>query len=136
MTKATRQKAPDERAATRLDLTLAATATHTLAVSIPHLTALGEPVIQYPSSVKAPPQHPQHIKHTTKYPNHQPQNTHNTKRKRPNNPTRNSVTTGDNTSPVTQQNKDNPKETHAPKRTKRSHPHSLFIILQTTDPLH
>ena len=126
MTKATRQEAYGERAATSPDLELAATKNHALELSYPHPITLGENVMRYSPSVNKTLQNLQHTKRTTtaKPPTTQTANhkkTYNTKRKRPNiayNPKPDSEATGDNSSPETQQNTGNLKIPHASKRTK------------------
>ena len=118
MTKATRRQAPDERAATPPDIKQVSIKTHALAISYPHPTNLGEPVIQYSPSVQTPLQNLPHIKHTTTCPNHQAKNSYNAKRKRPKNPTLDREVTGDNSTPDTQQNIGNLKINMLPKDLK------------------
>ena len=141
MTKATRRQTPDERAAKPSDPELMDQQFHALAVSHPPPTNLGETVIQYSPSVTTPFQNPPHNKRTIKSQKPQPQNTHNTKRKRPNNLTLDREATGTNSAPESQHNTDNLNNTQAPKRPKKTQPDSpltttLLKRTPTSNPPH
>ena len=106
MTKGTRQKEPDERAAAPPDPKLEAAKTHAPSISHPHPTILGEHVIQCSPSVTTPLQNLPHINRTTTRTNQHPQTTHNTKHKRSSNNTLDMQATRDKLPPETQQNTD------------------------------